>query len=258
MPNLNPIKLVGNAAKALVSYGDQALTAIGLKDKEPASYSRGPDGQISHNVDLSEFPADLKQQAEQLIGDMVRDIEAKRQDVLDARAAGDTQLETRLKDELDSLNGALTDVKFELEHVDPDLATLGSLMSPAGLIGLAAEGGRWNSKLADSVEDALEAAGKLDSATGAGGSASASASSETAQASSDMAFKDVDSAVALFENDPEAFFQKMSELPSEERGQWLMMIQQEIQQTNQLISALTNFQKAQHDTQKAVLANIRV
>lgn len=64
--------------------------------------------------------------------------------------------------------------------------------------------------------------------------------------------------LAEFEKDPKAFFQKLQGVDSDERAAIVMTVQTELQKNNQLMSTITNFQKAQHDTQKAVISNIRV
>ena len=63
---------------------------------------------------------------------------------------------------------------------------------------------------------------------------------------------------AWFESDPEGFFEELGKLNSEDRGAILMLVQGQIQQTNQIFSMLTNFQSAMHDTQKAMISNLRV
>ncbi len=67
-----------------------------------------------------------------------------------------------------------------------------------------------------------------------------------------------DKLLRKMESDPEGFYRSLGDLPSEERNVIMMRLNQEIQTNNQIFSAISNMQKALHDTQKAVLANLRV
>ncbi len=67
-----------------------------------------------------------------------------------------------------------------------------------------------------------------------------------------------DELLRKMEADPEAFYRGLGDLSSEDRNAIMMRLNQIIQTNNQIFSAISNMQKAQHDTQKAVLANLRV
>lgn len=63
---------------------------------------------------------------------------------------------------------------------------------------------------------------------------------------------------AEFGADPKGMWDKISQLPPEDRQFALMQLQAGMQENNQLFSTLTNFMKAMHDTEKAIVSNLRV
>ena len=64
--------------------------------------------------------------------------------------------------------------------------------------------------------------------------------------------------VNMLSTDPDAFMEEMQNLPPEDRGATMMMVQQQLQQINQMFSMMSQFSQAIHDTQKAVIQNLRV
>ena len=63
----------------------------------------------------------------------------------------------------------------------------------------------------------------------------------------------------LFLNDPEAFYDALNEVKNPEERMMLMnMVQTRLQQINQLFSMMSQFSQSVHDTQKAVINNLRV
>lgn len=90
----------------------------------------------------------------------------------------------------------------------------------------------------DDVDASAEAAGDVDSANVEGASA--------------------DELVTMLSTDPDAFMEEMRNVDPEERGATMMMVQQQLQEINQLFSMMSQFSQAMHDTQKAVIQNLRV
>ena len=64
--------------------------------------------------------------------------------------------------------------------------------------------------------------------------------------------------VRLMERDPQAFAEHYRGLDPEDRQLLTMQLQHETQQTNQLFNLLSNLQQAQHQTARAIAANLRV
>jgi hypothetical protein len=64
--------------------------------------------------------------------------------------------------------------------------------------------------------------------------------------------------VNMLSTDPDAFMEEMQNLDPEERGATMMMVQQQLQQINQMFSMMSQFSQSIHDTQKAVIQNLRV
>lgn len=89
------------------------------------------------------------------------------------------------------------------------------------------------------------ASGGATSAAGSGGATSA-------------ADHDFDAMVNLMSTDPQAVMEQLQSMPIEERGAYMQMLQTQLQQLNQLFSAMSNFSKSEHDTSKAMINNLRV
>ncbi len=68
----------------------------------------------------------------------------------------------------------------------------------------------------------------------------------------------VDDLVNMLANDPDAFMDYMSSLDPEQRNIVNQSVQMQLQQINQMNSMMTNFAKAMHDTNKAIINNFRV
>jgi len=64
--------------------------------------------------------------------------------------------------------------------------------------------------------------------------------------------------VKEFAADPKGMWDKLAQLPQDQRQFALMQLQAGTQENNQLFSTLTNFMKAMHDTEKAIVSNLRV
>lgn len=70
--------------------------------------------------------------------------------------------------------------------------------------------------------------------------------------------RSADEMVELMSNDPDAFMEEMSDLAPEDRMLAMNTIQQQLQEMNQMFQMMSQFSQAIHDTQKAVIQNMRV
>ncbi len=64
--------------------------------------------------------------------------------------------------------------------------------------------------------------------------------------------------VNLLATDPDAFMEELSDLEPEERNTMMMTVQTQLQQMNQLFQMTSQFSQAMHDTQSAIIQNMRV
>lgn len=97
------------------------------------------------------------------------------------------------------------------------------------------------------------ASGGAASAAGSGGATSSSG--DDFKSVSDM---DPQKMLDLMSTNPEKFMEELSSLRPEDRAAFMQTIQTQLQQINQLFSTMSNFAKSQHDTNKAVINNLRV
>lgn len=92
----------------------------------------------------------------------------------------------------------------------------------------------------------------------AGPSSSGGATSAAGSGATSAADHDFDAMVNLMSTDPQAVMEQLQSMPIEERGAYMQMLQTQLQQLNQLFSAMSNFSKSEHDTSKAMINNLRV
>ncbi len=62
----------------------------------------------------------------------------------------------------------------------------------------------------------------------------------------------------LMSNDPNAYYEELQDMDPEDRQMMMTMVQQQLQEMNQMFQMISQFQQAIHDTQKAVIQNMRV
>lgn len=94
-----------------------------------------------------------------------------------------------------------------------------------------------------SEADSAGEAGEVDSADGA---------------SADGADHSTDELVDALQNDPDAFQDMMADMDAEDRQTAMMAVQNQLQQINQTFQMMSQFSQAMHDTQKAIIQNMRV
>ncbi len=79
-----------------------------------------------------------------------------------------------------------------------------------------------------------------------------------AQASGEVDLEDPAQMLELFQNDPEAFYEALKDLPAEDRMMMMNLVQTQMQQINQMFSMMSQLSQAVHDTHKAIINNLRV
>ncbi len=137
---------------------------------------------------------------------------------------------------------------FELQLRQFDLSSMSErIASAADELGMSAE----------EFSTQVAADPQVQSVSVAGSTGESGEVSDADQYATDL-MSDPDQLVREFESDPEAFFAKVGDMSSEVRQGLMMKLQGEIQEDNQLFGMLTNFMKAMHDTEKAIIANLRV
>lgn len=67
-----------------------------------------------------------------------------------------------------------------------------------------------------------------------------------------------DKLMDLMRTDPDKFMAEMEKLGPEKSGSMMMLINQKLQESNQMFSMMSNMSKAEHDTAKAIISNMRV
>ncbi len=173
----------------------------------------------------------------------------------DAKATGNEALAKQLATEIRDVNQALNQVGREVAsagNLSPN-DFVSQVTSPLKDIDLSV--GR--DLMAKVGKDSQGAAESLNAVTGAD-TAAAAQSTQEAESWAAGLLENPDQLVREFESNPEAFFAKVGDLSSEMRQGLMMKLQGEIQEDNQLFGMLTNFMKAMHDTEKAIIANLRV
>ncbi len=264
------IKFVKNMADVFEDYRRQIDIHIKPnKSKPEAEFTRYSDGSLEHNVDLSDFDPERRKVADKLVNEAIANVEKAGEELQEARASGDEELIESKRRKLAEAQETFTEVKWELETREVDLGTANALIQfgPVGLLASEAlRSGKLDDRLEDAAEDLGTSIGEVSKEVSGGGSGEDAAADGTSEASEGddptsayaRIFDDIDGAIERFETDPKAFFDELKKMTPDERNEVMMMIQNQIQANNRLMSMLTNFQQAQHDTNKAVIANLRV
>ena len=102
-------------------------------------------------------------------------------------------------------------------------------------------------------ERAAEAVGASSGTDGEVDSGEVDGSGEVEQAEHDM-----EELVNMLATDPDAFMDELSDLDPEDRNAMMMTVQTQLQQMNQLFQMTSQFSQAMHDTQSAIIQNLRV
>ncbi|MEZ4462015.1 MAG: hypothetical protein R3E66_20310 [bacterium] len=175
-----------------------------------------------------------------------------------AEASGDTEGVALLRKEIAYIEGQISDVVR--------LATSGGSMEQGPLAAKSKAFARgldeiqsntWEPSGATSAKDLNEATGTSPAGTGDASNASASTVDDGGLMER-VVTMDAGELAKEFGADPKGMWDKLSTLNPEDRQFALMKLQQGVQENNQLFSMLTNFMKATHDTEKAIVSNLRV
>lgn len=111
----------------------------------------------------------------------------------------------------------------------------------------------------EGVVSDLEGTAKTDESSQMGETESTEGGGEAESSSSDaLADTNVEELVNTLSNDPDAFMEEMSNLDPEERNAMMTAVQQQLQDINQMFQMTSQFSQAMHDTQSAVIQNMRV
>lgn len=172
-----------------------------------------------------------------------------------ANASGQPNLARSLEQQLDGLEKGLAQLKRVCE--EPHGGTMG--------------GTAWVSTYATKLQEAIAGVresgvmgragmGATDEASGAsdGAGLSGIVGGGGASGPSELTTMQPIELAKQFGADPKGTWDAIAKLPPEERQFALMQLQQGVQENNQLFATLTNFMKAMHDTEKAILSNLRV
>lgn len=68
----------------------------------------------------------------------------------------------------------------------------------------------------------------------------------------------IEDLVNLMSNDPDAFYDEIGDLDPEQQNLVMTQVQQQLQEINQMFQMISQFQQVMHDTQSAVIQNMRV
>ena len=118
--------------------------------------------------------------------------------------------------------------------------------------------------VSEEFQAALEESSEAGEATEAADSGETTAAADSGDSgggavdSADFNGTSTQEMVDLLQNDPDAFREEMGDLDAEERQDLMLTVQQELQQMNQMFQMMSQFSQAMHDTQSAVIQNMRV
>ena len=185
-----------------------------------------------------------------------------------AKAAGQENVAANIQSQLDKLDQGLAKLKTAAESPPPmnsvmtaqvhtELKSTVAEIANSGVSGLAAPKemtapGLMATTLEPTPENIYLAA------TGAETKTSKMNEDQVKDFAARVATMEPKDLATEFGNDPKGMWDKISQLPKEDRQFALMQLQQGVQENNQLFSTLTNFMKAMHDTEKAIVSNLRV
>lgn len=237
-------------SKDLTSYDEKEARGAALYVNERV------DGSIDTNVAWS--PLLTKAERHQL-GKVLLDLETKAQE-LDAAAKtaeenGQPNLAKNLRDEAKSIRKTAQGIKDASESFVPHHNGSGGVFVK---LVKAKVDFKTADKLIARVSD-HSVSDEIDSDAKASGESTKSDSNTKANAlsSSYLSMED-DDLLREMESDPKAFYNSLADMDSKDRQAITLRLNQIIQSNNQTFSAISNMLKAQHDTQKAILANLRV
>lgn len=113
-----------------------------------------------------------------------------------------------------------------------------------------------SSNLLGDPPNAVTGPGGIDSSTDTEG---AGATSETAAAPAfEEMMSDPDALLDLYNDSPEAFTKFYKDLSADDKQMLMTRLNQEMQQSNQMYSLISNLLQASHQTARAVIQNLRV
>ena len=176
----------------------------------------------------------------------------------DAQAAGDTETVGLLQKEIAYIEGQISDViQLSMNGGSAETGPLAA-KSKAFARGLdEIQSNTWEPSGATSSKSLNEATGTSASETSGTQSASSSGVDNDGLMER-VVTMDAGELAKEFGADPKGMWDKLSQLTPNDRQFALMKLQQGVQENNQLFSMLTNFMKAMHDTEKAIVSNLRV
>lgn len=247
---------INDIGEAFSDMGERALTGVGLKDKEPASLSLDG-GELKHNVDLSDFSPEDKAQIEAVLAQQAQSLDEMKSQLDQAKSDEDPVAQKVLEADIAKLEAGLTEFKFEIETKNFNFGKFvaGNLAMPV-VGGLVAQG------IGQDTDKRLEAAmGTLvagPEATSGGASGASGAGSTVGAAGGGTTTDDFNRMLDLMSRDPAALMDELSALDPESKNTMLTMLQGRLQEMNRMFSMMSNMQKSLHDTQKAMINNMRV
>ncbi len=259
---MNFFNNIGNAVENTIDL----VQDVFQPNKRPAAEGTVlADGEVTHNVDLSAFEGPERAEAEKIVASHVEKIVTLEEKLEEVRGDGDIDAIRHYSSQLSEARQEFTDAKWQLEHDDIDLFAIGALITGGPIVSLAVAGFR-GPDTSDRIEEASENAPLAEIATAApdeattGGSDAVFGNGEPsgANASGNLTSMTPEELANAYQADPEGFFEQLRGLPSEDRNMIMMMMQQHIQEENRLFSLMTNMQSAMHDTEKALISNLRV
>jgi hypothetical protein len=211
------------------------------------------DSKLSTDIDLSKYPPSEREEIREALFGLACKIDRFKVRAEDARLRGDDVFHQAYSQVADQMSAKVTELAEEIEAGTLDVEGLDRCLTAT------IQEPQVRQATLQTTENGSEPAGEASSETidDETGAAATEGDDDPSPAFEKMV-KNPDQAVESFERDPKAFFETLKTMDSEERGQVMTMVQNRIQANNRLMSMLTNFQKAQHDTQKAVISNLRV
>jgi hypothetical protein len=180
-----------------------------------------------------------------------------------AKAAGQENLAGSIQSQIDKLENGLAKLKAASESPPPmssfatasahkDLKAMMSEISKSGVAEMAPPEPGVVMEMDAPVQEVYLAA------TGTETTSTKMNDTEKTDFAAHVATVDAKDFATEFGNDPKGTWDKITQLPKEDRQLAMMQLQSGIQENNQLFSTLTNFMKAMHDTEKAIVSNLRV
>ena len=179
-----------------------------------------------------------------------------------AKDGGQPNLAASLEGQLAKLDGALAKLKAGVESSDSF-----QVMVRDSTTIVAQQLGKTLSNVVASLREndqsgllnvPAESAKDLSAATGTSEAVGKMSDTELSAFTEHVVTSDAGEIAKEFGADPKGMWDKLSQLTPDDRQFALMKLQQGVQENNQLFSMLTNFMKATHDTEKAIVSNLRV